>query len=135
MHKDAISIFGGRLEGYNESLVDGAVHAPQNAYYYKFDGRGVNRDILIVLAAYYWFHLSCDHPFADGNKRTAYLAAKTFLLINGYTLSVTYEVGLNVSLAVATSRMTKEQIAARIRPYVLERTDASNVIRKRQKKA
>lgn len=37
-------------------------------------------------AAAYLVFLACNHPFSDGNKRTAYLAAATFLLMNGVKL-------------------------------------------------
>jgi death-on-curing protein len=43
-------------------------------------------EVLIWKAAYYMWCLITNHPFLDGNKRTAYLTASTFLLANGYML-------------------------------------------------
>ena len=46
------------------------------------------RPDLAVLAAAYAFGLAKNHPFVDGNKRTAFMAAYVFLSLNGHDLEV-----------------------------------------------
>ncbi|HSX73390.1 MAG TPA: type II toxin-antitoxin system death-on-curing family toxin, partial [Shinella sp.] len=48
------------------------------------------------------------HPFADGNKRTAYLSAFTFLLINGYLIEATQAEVVAFVLAVAAGEIDEE---------------------------
>jgi death on curing protein len=52
-----------------------------------FGGTYLHHDIFEMAAAYI-FHLAKNHPFVDGNKRTAALSALTFLDVNGITIEV-----------------------------------------------
>lgn len=68
----------GQLPGYNS--LDGLLSAlgrPENALYYD-----VGCD-LIRIAAYYWHGISTSHGYTDGNKRTGFVSANNFLLMNG----------------------------------------------------
>jgi death-on-curing protein len=72
-------------------------------------------------AAAYAFAFATSHAFHDGNKRTAYFTAASFLEVNGYDLIVeSDEVARDVMIAVATREMSEEAlaawIAARMRP-------------------
>ena len=51
------------------------------------------------------------HPFVDGNKRTGFVAADTFLRINGYFLEVDQQLGEESILQLASGQMSKEQLA------------------------
>jgi death-on-curing protein len=64
-----------------------------------------------ALAAAYAFGLSSNHGFLDGNKRTAYVVAETFLDLNGYAVDAPDEAVVSAMLAVAAGAMPEEQLA------------------------
>ena len=65
--------YGGSPGVRDRGLLEGALFRPQTGYYSS----------LIEEAAALWESLSQNHPFVDGNKRTAFATAYTFLVING----------------------------------------------------
>jgi death on curing protein len=75
-----INYFGRKLE-CNEDLLDSAVNAAENAWMYEGQAN------LFELAAIYACRISQAHSFADGNKRTAFLVAISFLESNGIETS------------------------------------------------
>jgi death on curing protein len=78
IHAETIKQFGG-LDGVrDENLLASAVLAPQSS----FGGKSPYRDIIEIAAAYL-FYICQNHPFIDGNKRTAMMSAIVFLRING----------------------------------------------------
>ncbi len=82
MHEDQLRRYGGGSGIRDVGLLEAAVHRPQSGYY----------ETEIEMAAALWESLSQNHPFIDGNKRTALAAVDTFLTINGYQWRVDYEV-------------------------------------------
>ena len=62
------------------------------------------------MAAAYGFHLCQNHPFLDGNKRTAGMAMFTFLKLNGLEPIATEFDYYAVMMAVASGIMSKEQL-------------------------
>jgi death-on-curing protein len=77
IHADLIARFGG-MEGVRDyGVLEAAIYRPQTGYY-------ADR---IEEAAALWESLAQNHPFLDGNKRTAFAAAYTFLTVNGLTLT------------------------------------------------
>src|ERR1700733_12469703 len=77
IHDDQITVYGGLAGVRDLGMLGSAVYRPQSGYY---------KD-LIEEAAALWESLSGNHPFIDGNKRTAVAATYTFLKINGYEVS------------------------------------------------
>lgn len=81
IHEHVVSETGGSLGMRDETLLESALSRPQNAYCYE--------DVDIFdLAATYAEGLSGNHPFVDGNKRVAFVAADIFLEKNGYEMDV-----------------------------------------------
>ena len=76
MHADQIERYGGSPGVRDHGLLEAALYRPQTGYYAD----------LIEQAAVLWESLSPNHPFVDGNKRTAFAATYTFLAINGARL-------------------------------------------------
>lgn len=72
---------------------------------------------IFEMAAAYLFHLCANHPYVDGNKRTAAEAADVFLYVNGYDLGMSEEDFEVLALATAQSQLAKKQIAARLRDH------------------
>jgi death-on-curing protein len=73
MHADQIQRYGGSHGVRDQGLLEAALYRPQTCYYAD----------LIEEAAALWESLAPNHPFIDGNKRTAFAATYTFLVING----------------------------------------------------
>jgi death-on-curing protein len=73
IHADQIDRYGGVQGLRDPGLLEAALFRPQTGYYPS----------LIDEAAALWESLSQNHPFVDGNKRTAFAATYVFLLING----------------------------------------------------
>lgn len=78
IHDDQISRYGGTRGIRDTGLLEAALYRPQTGYYQD----------LIEEAAALWESLSQNHPFLDGNKRTAFAVMYTFLAINGALISV-----------------------------------------------
>jgi len=77
MHSDQIERYGGSQGVRDYGLLESALYRPQTGYYGD----------LIEEAAALWESLAQNHPFIDGNKRTAFAATYTFLAINGIRLT------------------------------------------------
>lgn len=77
MHTDQIERYGGGPGILDSGLLEAALYRPQTGYYADLVGE----------AAALWESLSQNHPFVDGNKRTAFAATYTFLAINGARLA------------------------------------------------
>jgi len=74
LHTDQISRYGGAPGIRDLGLVEMGLYRPQTGYY---------KDILEEASAL-WESFMQNHPFIDGNKRTAFAIMHTFLLVNGY---------------------------------------------------
>jgi death-on-curing protein len=61
-----------------------------------------------------------NHPFIDGNKRTAIASAAIFLHLNGYSLIVTNEEMVHFTLVCARSKVTLEEISAWLKQFCVE---------------
>lgn len=81
-HNEQIKLFGGSDGLRDEGLLESAISAPQNVYCYA------DKADIFDLAASYLNSLAKNHPFIDGNKRTAANAAISFLKINGWELEM-----------------------------------------------
>lgn len=77
MHEDQIERYGGARGVRDHGLLESALYRPQTGYYAD----------LIEEAAALWESMAQNHPFIDGNKRTAFAATYTFLAINGALLT------------------------------------------------
>ena len=77
IHADQIERYGGSHGIRDAGLLEAALYRPQTGYYGS----------LIEEAAALWESLAQNHPFIDGNKRTAFAATYTFLAINGAYLT------------------------------------------------
>jgi len=81
IHHDQIERYGGSHGVRDFGLLESALFRPQTGYYAN----------LIEEAAALWESLAQNHPFVDGNKRTAFAATFTFLAINGIRLTAGHQ--------------------------------------------
>ena len=79
LHDDQVSLFGGAGGIRDMGLLASAVAVPESS----FNGQFLHEDVFHMAAAYA-FHITENHPFIDGNKRTALNAALVFLDLNGW---------------------------------------------------
>ncbi len=63
------------------------------------------------LAAAYAYGIARNHPFIDGNKRTAAVVSETFLVLNGFTLGATDAELVVAFLALAAGELSEEETA------------------------
>jgi death on curing protein len=110
IHRDVLSAFGGGQGVRDASLLESAVAAPRAS----FGGRSVFADLAEIAAAYL-FYLCRNHPFVDGNKRTAMVAAIVFLRLNGIEPAKDSDAWEALVLDVASSKLDREQTSRRLR--------------------
>jgi death on curing protein len=78
IHSQLVELYGGVHGVRDKALLESAVFRPQIGYY----------NSAAEEAAALMESLAINHPFFDGNKRIAFAAAHTFLLVNGFELEV-----------------------------------------------
>jgi len=113
IHEEVLAAHGGLAGVKDLALLESAIAAPQAS----FSGQALVQDPLEIAAAYL-FHLCQNHPFNDGNKRTALAACLVFLAQNGlFDQSTHLDVDLwgNLVLQVASSQMGKKDLAQEMR--------------------
>jgi len=106
LHNRQIERFGGTSGVRDEGLLESALAQPQAT----FDGQFLHSTIYEQAAAYL-YHLAKNHPFVDGNKRTAFAAMDTFLRLNGYRSTLMNEDSYTLVLQAVTDQIDKSAIA------------------------
>src|SRR5947199_7769493 len=106
IHDDQIRLYGGAYGLRDADGLDAALHMPQA----QFGGEYLHSTIFQMAAAY-GFHLCQNHPFLDGNKRTAGMAMFTFLQLNELEPIATELDYYRTMMEVADGHMSKEQLA------------------------
>ncbi len=84
-----------------------------------FGGQELN-PTLVMKAATLAFSLTNNHPFVDGNKRTAHAAMETFLALNGYEIYADVSEQERKFLELANGNMTKEQLVRWLEEHIIE---------------
>jgi death-on-curing protein len=109
MHAVQIERYGGSHGVRDPGLLESALFRPQTGYYAD----------LIEEAAALWESLSGNHPFLDGNKRTAFAATYTFLAINGARLTANATETQDFVLALyEKNQFTFDNLAPWLRSHV-----------------
>lgn len=107
IHSLSISWFGGGDGLRDEQALETALSRPHQHFHY-----GEPPPAIFELAAIYCSALVKSHPFIDGNKRTGFMAAYSFLGINGYQLEASEEEATIQILALADRRLSDEELTA-----------------------
>lgn len=115
LHNRLILSTGGSHGVRDLSMLLSALGRPQAS----FEGKDLYSD-LFSKAASLLDSLIRDHPFMDGNKRTAITAAALFMQLNGYSLMVANDEMVRFTLACAQSRVTLEEITAWFRRFCVD---------------
>lgn len=104
MHARQLAEHGGGAGVRDEGLLESALQRPISKTQYE------NPDIA-DLAAAYAYGIARNHPFVDGNKRTALVSARAFLLYNGYQLNAKNEDKLHTFIALASGTLSEIDLA------------------------
>lgn len=115
-HRDQVKIYGGKDGIRDEGLLESALAQPQAS----FGGEYVHSTVFEMAAAY-GFHICKNHPFFDGNKRTALVAIYTFLYVNGYRLQADKKSLYAVMIDLANGKLEKEELAAFLENNTIKR--------------
>jgi len=117
MHGRQLAEHGGAAGIRDEGLLESALHRPIQLWNYNPSAD------LAAIAASYAGGLVRNDPFVDGNKRTAYVACRTFLLLNGVDIEAAREAKYVTFLAMVERRITEDEFAAWIRRRLVPATD------------
>lgn len=114
VHDEQLVEHGGSPGLRDEGLLDSALARPLNLAAYG------DPDVA-ELAAAYGVGLAKNHPFVDGNKRSAFVAVELFLDINGYELTASDAYCVLAMLAVAAGELDEGEFAAWVRRHAAAR--------------
>ena len=105
-HAHQIALFGGSDGIRDRGLLDSALARPKNLFAYAEKAL-----TLPDLAAAYAVGISANHPFVDGNKRTAMEVAFVFLEFNGGAVTASPEEACLIFLRLAAGEITEPELA------------------------
>lgn len=103
-HAEQLALFGGADGMRDLGLLESALARPQNKYSY-------GETDLAALAAAYGFGIARNHPFVDGNKRTALASIIVFLNLNRLDLDAPQEAATAIVLALAAGEIDEDVLA------------------------
>lgn len=110
-HAEQIAEHGGGEGVRDATLLESAMARPQNlAAYGEPDA--------CALAASYAYGIARNHPFVDGNKRTAAVVSETFLMLNGYELTASDAELVVAFIDLAAGELSEDELVAWFREFV-----------------
>ena len=113
IHEEALRRFGGLRGVRDENLLASGVLTPQSS----FGGKSPYADLIDVAGAYL-FYICRNHPFLDGNKRTAMMVAIVFLRLNGIESAPDSGRWERLMLDVAEGKVERQETTQRLRKLV-----------------
>ena len=104
VHDRQLAEHGGGIGVRDPGLLESALARPVNAWHYGEDDPA-------TLAAAYAFGVARNHPFVDGNKRTAWVLARLFLAINGRQPTFAAADAIHMMVALAAGELAEDAVA------------------------
>jgi death-on-curing protein len=104
IHDRQLAEHGGGSGVRDAGLLESALARPQNRWTYGDDDPA-------ALAAAYAYGVARNHPFVDGNKRTAWVLARVFLMLNAQELHYTSKEAIDTMLALAAGELSEDELA------------------------
>ncbi len=114
VHEVQLAEHGGSAGVRDAGLLESALARPLNLAVYG------SPDIADCAAAY-GFGIARNHPFIDGNKRTAFVCTELFVELNGYSLTADDAECVSTMLAVAAGELDESAFAAWLRQHMTAR--------------
>ncbi len=115
-HAEQLAEHGGLPGLKDENALEAALARPLNKLAY-------GNPSLFELAAAYLYGIVRNHPYSDGNKRTGFLAAFTFLYLNGYLIEAEQAVVVAFVLSVAAGEIDEEGATRFLEDHCVPLTD------------
>lgn len=112
-HAEQLAEHGGGEGVRDMGLLESAMAKPENLAAY-------GEPDVAALAAAYAFGIARNHPFVDGNKRTAAVVSETFLVLNGYALAATDAELVVAFLDLAAGELSEEELGDWFRGHLVE---------------
>jgi len=114
IHAEQLAEHGG-LDGLRDrSGLESAIASPRNLLAY-----GTPTPDIAALAAQYAFAIGCNQVFIDGNKRTALVVCRTFLILNGHDLDASQDEKYTVIMKMANREIDVAKLAEWIRARLI----------------
>lgn len=110
IHLEQLRRHGGSPGLRDENALESALSRPLNKASY-------GEPDIVARAAAYAFGLARNHPFADGNKRTAIVVAVTFLIVNGYELNADDGMLYTFTMSLAAGEVDEDGAVAFFRDH------------------
>ena len=111
LHDEHLAEHGGPVGVRDRSALESALARPANKALYE--------DVdVATLAAAYAYGIARNHPFVDGNKRTGFVVAELFLMLNGHALTASNVECVSTFLDLAAGTMTEEALARWFRDHM-----------------
>ncbi len=104
IHDRQLAEHGGGTGVRTMDMLESALSRPVNQWHYGEDDPA-------ALAAAYAFGVARNHPFIDGNKRTAWVLARLFLVLNGHVLTFDPADAIKTVLALAAGELDEDALA------------------------
>lgn len=114
VHEAQLAEHGGPAGVRDAGLLHSALARPQNLADYASPG-------VADCAAAYGYGLARNHPFIDGNKRTAFVCTELFIELNGYRLAAEDADCVRIMLAIAAGEIEEAAFAAWLRARMASR--------------
>jgi len=115
IHEAQLAEHGGIAGVRDEGLLASALARPRNLEAYGEDVDAAS------LAAAYAFGVARNHPFLDGNKRTAFVVMELFLNLNGWTLEADDADCISTMLALAAGELSEKALTKWLRERIVEK--------------
>jgi death-on-curing protein len=106
IHHRQINEHGGSAGIRDHGLLDSALNRPKNLFSYNIANASFEE-----LAAAYAYGIARNHPFIDGNKRTAFVVCELFLLINGFKVHASQKEKYEIFLNMASGNISESELA------------------------
>lgn len=113
IHEQQLALFGGTTGIIDEGKLESALYRPVNIANYNPDAT------MYDLAAALGYGIAINHPFVDGNKRTAFIVMAVFLEINQIRLTASEIDVVNIMLGIASGTTSEEMLCT----WLTENTD------------
>jgi death-on-curing protein len=109
IHQQQIEHFGGINGVRDTNLLESALGSAQQTWYYTQD--------IYEAAAQYCYSIASNHPFLDGNKRTATACMLVFLVKNGIRPTISNTLLYDAVMAVTTNTMQRAELAVLLKQH------------------
>lgn len=111
IHAEQIAEHGGQTGLRDEGLLDSALARPLDKANYEDTATA-------DIAAAYGFGIARNHPFLDGNKRTAFVTVELFLILNGFELRADDNACLDVFLSLADGSLSENDLVEWLNAHI-----------------